>query len=491
MKKQIAIIGSGFGGLSVSIYLALKGFDVTIFEKNSQVGGKASEIISNGFRFDGGPTLITMPFVLQDLFLSAGKDLDKYISLRKKDLVCRYFFSDGSIFNEYSNKEKLLEEFEKFTNEKKDNLIKYLNYSKNIYDLTAELFLFSPFLNFKNFFNTKGLRTLFNLYKIDPFRTVHNANESFFSSKKIVQYFDRYATYNGSNPYYAPATLNIIPFVEIELGGFYSEGGVYRIVENLSELAKEIGVKIFTNSEVEKILFNNKKVKGLKVNGIEKRYDIVISNADLFYTYQNLIGEVKSKEPERYIKQELSTSAVIFYFGVKVKSTNLEMDNILFSGNYEKEFHQLFVEKIIPDDPTIHIHISSKKNKTDAPEGFENWYVMINVPSVKNQKIDVDKVKKIIFDKIKQMTGLIIEDKIVVEEIQTPKILEERTSSLFGSLYGPASNNRYSAFLRQKNKSSVYDGLYFCGGTVHPGGGIPLVILSGKITAELIQRFEK
>lgn len=490
MNKKIAIIGSGFGGLSASIYLAQNGFDVTIFEKNSQLGGKASEIISNGFRFDTGPTLITMPFVLQDLFSSMGKDLDKYLSLQKKDLVCRYFFPDGSIFNEYSDREKLLEEFENFTNEKKNSLIKYLNYSKNIYNLTADLFLFSPFVEFKDFFNSKGLRSFLNFYRIDLFRTVHKANESFFSSKKIIQYFDRYATYNGSNPYSAPATLNIIPYVELELGGFYSENGVYRIVENLSELAKGIGVKIFTNSEVEKILMNHKKVKGLKVNGIEENYDIVISNADLYYTYKNLIGEVYSKEPKRYIDQELSTSAVIFYFGVKVESTNLEMDNILFSENYQKEFQQLFVEKVIPDDPTIHIHISSKRNRNHAPEGCENWYVMINAPSVENQKIEINKVKKIIINKIKQMTGLNIENRIIFEDFQTPKILEEKTSSLSGSLYGPSFSNLFSVFLRQKNKSSVYDGLYFCGGTVHPGGGIPLAILSGKITAKLIQRFK-
>jgi phytoene desaturase len=491
MKKRVAIIGSGFGGLSASIYLAQKGFDVTIFEKNSKVGGKASEIVFSGFRFDTGPTLITMPFVLRDLFSVAGKDLENYLSLTKKDLICKYFFPDGSIFNEYSEREKLYEEFEKFTGEPEEKLFKYLNYSKNIYDLTADLFLFSSFLDFNNFFNLKGLRTFFNLFKIDPFRTIHKANESFFNSKKIIQYFDRYATYNGSNPYKAPATFNIIPFVELELGGFYSKNGVYQIVEKLSELAKEIGVKIFTNSAVEKILIEQKKVTGLKVNGIEEHFDINISNADLFYTYKNLIGDLKSKEPKRYISQELSTSAVIFYFGIKVKSTNLELDNILFSQDYKKEFHQLFVEKVVPDDPTIHIHISSKVNKNDAPEGFENWYVMINAPSIANQKIEIRSVRNIILNKIKQMTGLTIEDKIVFENFQTPEILEERTSSLFGSLYGPSSNSLYSAFLRQKNKSRIYEGLYFCGGTVHPGGGIPLVILSGKITSELIQRIEK
>lgn len=491
MKKKVAIIGSGFGGISASIYLALNGFKVTIFEKNPELGGKASEIFSNGFRFDTGPTLVTMPFVIKDLFSKAGKNFHEIISLKKKDIVCRYFYPDGSIFNEYADKEKLLYEFENFTGETKSKLIDYFNYSKRIYDLTAELFLYSPFLYFKNFFNPKAFKTLVNLHKIDPFRTIHNANSSFFKSSKIVQLFDRYATYNGSNPYKAPATLNIIPYVEFELGGYYSEGGIYRIVEKLTELAKEVGVKIFTNSNVEKIIVDRRKIKGLKVNGLETTFDVVISNADVFYTYQNLIGETNSKEPKRYINQELSTSAIVFYFGVEGNSNNFEMDNILFSENYEREFHQLFEEKIIPDDPTIHIHISSKKNKKDAPAGYENWYVMINAPSVKNLEVNIDDIRKIILNKIKRMIGIDLENRIVFEAYHTPEILEQRTSGLFGSLYGPSSNNRYSAFLRQKNKSSIFEGLYFCGGTVHPGGGIPLTILSGKITAELIQRYEK
>jgi phytoene desaturase len=491
MKKRVAIIGSGIGGLSASIYLARDGFDVTIFEKNSFLGGKSGEIVANRFRFDTGPTLVTMPFVLEELFLFTGKNLSDHISLKKKEIVCKYFYPDGSVFNEYSNKEKLIDEFENFTGEKKDNLIKFLNYSKRIYDLTAELFLFNPFLDLKNFLNPKGFKTLLNFHQIDPFRTIHKANSSFFNSSKIIQLFDRYATYNGSNPYKAPATLNIIPFVEIEFGGYHSQGGIYRIVEKLAELAKEVGVKIFASSEVEKILINKTNVEGLKVNGLEAPFDIVISNADLYYTYCNLIGKTNSREPERYIKQELSTSAIIFYFGVKGVSNNLEMDNILFSEKYESEFNQLFVEKLIPADPTVHIHISAKENKTDAPEDFENWYVMINAPSVENLKFEISEVKKNILTKIKKMTGIDLENKIVFEAYQTPETLEKRTSGLFGSLYGPSSNSRYSAFLRQKNKSSVYNGLYFCGGTVHPGGGIPLVILSGKITADLIRRYEK
>lgn len=491
MKKRAAIIGAGIGGLSASIYLALNNFEVFLFEKNIVPGGKASEIKSSGFRFDTGPTLITMPFILNDMFSAVGKNFNDHITLVKKENVCKYFFNDGTIFNEYADREKLLLEFESFTGENKSKLVSFINYSRRIYQLTANLFLFNSFLDFRRNLNFSGLKTLMRLHQIDPFRTVHKANQSRFKSKKIIQLFNRYATYNGSNPFKAPATLNIIPFVELEFGGYYCIGGIYRIVEELTKIATELGVKIYTNALVEKILVRNKRVIGVNVNGDEIKFDVVISNADLFYTYKNLLNDTISKEAKRYITQELSTSAIIFYFGIEGLHHQFEMDNILFSENYEREFNQLFDKKIIPDDPTIHIHISSKQNKGDAPRGCENWYVMINAPSVSTQKFEIEREKELVLNKIYNMTGVDLRNKIKFEAYQTPEILESRTSSLFGSLYGPSSNSRYSAFLRQKNKSSVYEGLYFCGGTVHPGGGIPLVISSGKITADLIKRFEK
>lgn len=491
MSKKVVIIGAGVGGLSTAIHLAIKGFDVTIFEQNDFVGGKANKIFKNGYSFDTGPTLLTMPFVLKNLFQVAGKKLEDYLKIRKKEIICRYFFDDGSVFNEYSDRERLLNEFERFTSEPAENLKRYLDYSKKIYDLTAELFLFNSFLDLKNFFNLKSFRTLLNIHRIDPFRTVHQANSSFFKSKKIVQLFDRYATYNGSNPYRAPATLNIIPFVELEFGGYYVEGGIGRIPEVLAEIAKELGIKILTSTKVDGILVKNRKVVGVQIGKDKIDYNYVVSNADLYFTYEKLIKDTDTKEAKRYIQQELSTSAIIFFMGTKTSYKQLEMDNILFSSDYEREFNQLFQEKIIPDDPTIHIHISSKKNSSDAPVGCENLYVMINAPSVSNFEFDKNEVQKKIVSKIERITGIDLNGNLEFVLLRTPNDIEHLTSSYLGSLYGPSSNSRFSAFLRQQNKSRDYDGLYFVGGTVHPGGGIPLVILSGKITAELIQRHSK
>ncbi len=488
MKNKIIIIGSGFGGLSAAIHLAAKGYEVTIFEKNSKLGGKAGEIVEQGFRFDTGPTLLTMPFVLENLFNVGNFNINDFISIKSKDIVTKYFFNDGTNFYQYFNRDRLLLEFEKVCPNSSAEFIKFINYSKKIYDLTAELFLFQPFLEIKNILQLKSLKTLFKINRIDPFRTVHNANNAFFKDKKFVQLFDRFATYNGSNPFKAPATLNIIPFVEFEFGGYFVEGGIYRIINALEKIAQKLEVKIYKSSNVEKILVKNQKVEGILIDGEKFDAQIIISNSDLFNTYKLLIGDVKNSEANKYIKQELSTSAIIFYWGVSTNSENLEMDNILFSEDYQKEFHQLFDQKVVPNDPTIHIHISSKKNFLDAPKGFENWYVMINAPSINKQNFDIEEIRERVLQKIKKMTKIDLSNKIVFEKFKTPLMLEEETSGLYGSLYGPSHNRFYSAFLRQRNKSSVIDGLYFCGGTVHPGGGIPLAILSGKIVSEIVDK---
>jgi phytoene dehydrogenase-like protein len=208
------------------------------------------------------------------------------------------------------------------------------------------------------------------------------------------------------------------------------------------------------------------------------------------YTYQKLLPDLKSRSKKKYKKLEASSSALVFYWGVKGIYPNMKAHNILFSKNYANEFNDLFEKKIIHDDPTIYIYISSKHNSTDAPPDHENWYVMINAPYniAQNWDAELIRLKKIITEKIMSVTGIDLKDKIVFENTLTPLDIETQTSSSRGSLYGISSNNKYAAFLRQKNKSTDLHGLYFCGGSAHPGGGIPLVILSGKIAADLIKR---
>lgn len=495
VSKKVAVIGAGLGGLSAAARLASSGYDVTVFEKNSTPGGKANQIEKNGFRFDTGPSLLTMAFVIEQLFSDLGENINEYLQLKKLETICKYFWEDGTSINAFSRKESFAQEIENKTTDDAGSVLTYLDYTAAIYDLTAELFLFNDFSDWKSLFNKRGLRTLLQIWKIDPFRTMHKANSAFFKDKKTVQLFDRYATYNGSSPYKAPATLNIIPHVEYNLGGFVPAKGIYSLVEALFSLAQKKGAQFAFNTEINKIIVENGRACGVKYlrNGRDSgsKFDFIISNADVNFTVANLLDNVSHAKKTK--QNEPSTSALVFYWGIKGIRPGLDIHNIIFSSNYEKEFYELFEERVCPTEPTIYIYISSKYNKNDAPEGCENWFVMINAPANRNLNWneDVPKLRNLILQRIRKVLGIELQEKIMTESILTPVEIERKTSSYLGSLYGISSNNKSAAFLRPKNKSSHVSGLYYCGGSAHPGGGIPLVLLSGKITAEQIIKDRK
>lgn len=490
MNKSIGIVGAGLGGLSAAIRLANSGFNVDVYEQNSFPGGKASQFVKDGFRFDKGPSLLTMPFVLEELFRDCWENINDYLSLNRLEIICKYFYPDGSIINAYSDSDKFGNEIEAKTIDTKSSLKRYLNYCSTIYDLTSELFLYNSPSQILTFLNKKAFKTLFQIKKIDPFRTMHQANSSFFKDPKLVQLFDRYATYNGSNPYKAPATLNIIQHVEYNLGSFIPEGGIYSISNSLYLLAQKKGVKFHFNAKVEEIIIINKSAHGLKVDGKEKVYDIILSNVDVNTTFKYLIKENHTKEAKRYSKLPPSFSGLVFYWGVDGTFEQLEAHNIFFSKNYQQEFDYLFINKTIPDDPTIYIYISSRLNKKDAPAGKENWFVMVNAPYIHKQDWDAElKIARYkIIEKINSFLKVDISKKILFEDMLTPLDIQNNTGSYLGSIYGIASNDKFSAFRRQSNKSKNINKLFFCGGSAHPGGGIPLVILSGKIASELIAK---
>ena len=252
------------------------------------------------------------------------------------------------------------------------------------------------------------------------------------------------------------------------------------------------GVKFNKSSPVDKILHKNKKVTGITSCGRSEDFDIIVSNADVSMTYGKLLGDQNSRPAKRYARLEKSSSAIVFYWGISREFPELEIHNVLFSDDYKEEFNDIFTKKIVPYDPTVYIYISSKFNKDDAPEGYENWFVMINVPADSNRDWNdlVTKAREKVVSKISTLLKINIEEYISFEEHLTPDGIAEATGSSNGSLYGISSNNKMAAFMRQQNRSRQYKGLYFCGGSAHPGGGIPLVVLSAKITADLINKYE-
>ncbi len=481
MKQKSAVIGSGIAGIASAIRLAAKGYSVSVFEQGALAGGKISERHLNGFRFDTGPSLFTLPEMVTELFSLAGRDAGKYFSYKSLDASCKYFWEDSTVINAWHDTGDFAAEVEQQTGVPARQVRSFLEKSRKLYEITNEVFLFNSLHKLRNFFLPAYRKSLLHLHELDVFTTMHKKNSRWFSDPKIVQLFDRYATYNGSNPYKTPATLNIIPHLEHNTGAFFPVKGMYHIVESLTALAAEMGVAFFFNSPVEEIIVEEKKAKALCVNGKRLPFELIVSDVDIVTLYKNLLPDLPF--PKKQLSLERSTSALIFYWGVNNVFPGLSLHNILFSNDYKKEFQHLSTNKNISDDPTVYIFISAKEVPDDAPEGAENWYVMINAPENTGQDWDhmIGKARRDIIAKIKRVLKVDIEKYIVTESFADPRSIEAGTGSYNGSLYGLSSNNMLAAFYRHPNFKKSIKNLYFTGGSVHPGGGIPLCLASARI----------
>lgn len=488
MPKAI-IIGSGIGGIATAIRLAVKGYQVEVFEANAYAGGKLSEIEFNGFRFDAGPSLFTMPQYVDELFKLANKNPSDYFQYEKLSEICRYFYEDGLRLTASANTHKFAKEIAEKTTSSEKEVTDFLARSNTIYQVTHRVFLERTLHKIKSYLHWDTLKSIFRFGQIDAFRTQNTANKHFFKDDRIVQLFNRYATYNGSNPYRAPATLNVIPHFEYHFGAFLPGNGMYSIVKSLVKLAEDLGVQFRYNQKVAEIVYTKDakpKISGVSVNDRFLPCELVVSNLDIYFTYKNLLQHFPA--PEKLLKQERSSSALIFYWGMDNYYSDLGLHNILFASDYKKEFDTIWQEKSISTDPTVYINITSKQIRNDAPNGCENWFVMINVPANEGQDWDalIKDARANIIKKISRVLNRNIEKDILCERILDPRTIESKTGSYQGSLYGNSSNNQFAAFLRHPNFSSKIKNLYFCGGSVHPGGGIPLALLSAKIVSDEI-----
>jgi len=488
-NSKTIIIGAGIAGIASAIRLALKGYQVTVYESNAYPGGKLSRFNQGQYSFDAGPSLFTMPHYVDELFLLANKKPEDYFTYKKLDEVCRYFWDDGTSLTATANRETFCKNVEAKTTSTKSELIKYLKKSSTIYKITHQVFLEKSLQKLTTYLSLNTLKSVFNFGKIDAFRTMAEANEAFFTDPKMVQYANRFATYNGSNPYQAPATLNVIPHLEQNLGVYFPRNGMHSIITSLVTLAEELGVKFCYNTFVDEICVQNKTVTGIIVKKEFIPANIIVSNMDIYFTYTQLLRT--QKQPIKILKQQRSSSALIFYWGIKQNFEQLGLHNILFSNNYKAEFEAIFNDKTIAIDATIYINISSKQKPDDAPNDAENWFVMINVPNNTGQNWDdlIAQARSNIINKINKQFSIDIESLIENESILDPRSIQTNTQSYQGSLYGTSSNNQFAAFLRHANFSSKIKNLYFAGGSVHPGGGIPLSLLSAKIVVDLIKPF--
>jgi len=486
MPKKVIVVGAGLGGLAAAIHLSHKGFEVAVFERNAAVGGKMQEVVSeNGYRFDTGPTLLTMPFVFEDLFQKVGKRLSDYLTLLPLEASCKYFYPDGSRFTAYCDLDKLRREIADVFPTERDRFERYFQYAKKIYDATAENFIYNPF-SFARLFKTNPL----DLLSIDALSTAHNSNAKFFSDKRFVQFLDRFPTYVGSSPYLAPATLNVIPFVELYYGGFYVKGGVYELARAYQRLAEDLGVTFQFNMDVAQILIENGRAVGVKfTNGSEARCDAIVSNDDAVHTYEQLLNGAAPAAARAASKLDASCSGFVLCLGVSKIHPELSHHNIFFSSDYENEFNDIFSRQLPPTEPTIYISISSKTDTGQAPSGKENWFVLINAPYLSEAydwNLNKQAYRDLVISRLKTLGFTDLDRHIEFERILTPLDLKARFNANRGSIYGVSSNTKSAAFLRPKNRSPYVKGLYLASGSAHPGGGTPMVTLSGKFAAELL-----
>jgi phytoene desaturase len=486
--KKAAVIGAGIGGIASAIRLALKGYEIHVYEKNSFPGGKLSEIHLDGYRFDAGPSLFTLPKLVTELFELAGEEPSEHFKYEPLDIICKYFYEDGTIVNAYNQPEKFAAELEEKVGEPASNVLRFLQNTKELYDLTSEIFMFNSFHKLSNYLKPAYKNTLLHLPKLHAFTTMAKRNERLFESPKVQQLFNRYATYNGSDPYKAPATLNLISHLEHNIGAFFPEKGMYSIALSLWSLAERQGVVFHFNKRVKNIIIENGKASGLKVDNEIYDYPIIINDVDIAYFYKDLLPD--KKRLRRLLKKDRSCSAMIFYWGMDKKFDGLELHNIFFSADYKKEFDYIFEKKDIYEDPTAYVFISSRQVPSDAPAGKDNWFVMINVPENTGQDWNhlVAKTRKNTIKKIERNLGLEVGKHIVAEKVLNPVSIDERTGSYNGALYGSSSNGMMAAFNRHPNFRRGIKGLYFVGGSVHPGGGIPLCISSAKIIDQEIPK---
>jgi phytoene desaturase len=485
MQMKVGIIGSGIGALASAIELKKLGLDVTVFEANAVIGGKIVEQNIQGFRFDMGPSVFTEPELMQTLL--KGLDPNANFPYRELPESCRYFFNDGQQVVLPVHKQEVVQTLKDHFGEDASKSEAYLNKMEANYRAIYPVFIEISLHRWKHLVGFPLWTALNRLFKYGLHLTMNQQNRRFFKNPKTVQIFDRMATYNGSSPYLAPAMLNIISQLEFNEGPAMPEGGMVQITRRAHQLAAQHDVKFHTNERVLEILHQNSTIQGLKTTKGSYDFDLVVSNMDIHYTYERLLPSVKA--PRFLLKQEKSSSAVVFYWGISRTFPALGVHNIFFAEDYQAEFKAIFESKTLHPDPTVYVHISSKVETADAPAGKENWFVMVNAPINVGQDWDseIQLLRARILEKLSKALNTDIEPLIEVEQINEPRLIDARYSGKQGSIYGNASNNAFSAFLRHPNFSKKLKGLYFAGVTVHPGGGIPLAINSAKIVARCVQ----
>lgn len=478
------VIGAGVAGLAAAVRLAVQGHEVNVYEAAPGPGGKLSEFSLGDYRFDLGPSLFTMPQYVDELFTLAGEDPRQHFHYDRLPIVCRYFWEDGTRLRGFADPQAFADEAAEQLHVPADRVLAMLDDAARKYHVTGRTFLEKSLHRISTWLQPEVLAAMVKIPTLDLFRSMNAVHERIVQHPKLVQLFNRFATYNGSNPYKAPGLLTIIPHFEHHFGAYMPQGGMFSISRAIYELALRQGVRFHFNTRVDEILVDAGRATGVRIGTDHILADRVVSNMDVFFTYRQLLAG--QRQPERILGQQKSTSAMIFYWGIRDAFPELDCHNILFSSDYRTEFATMERGQM-SDDPTVYINKTSHLVPGDAPDGCENWFVMINAPYDQGQDWDAlsTATRQRAIAKISRILGRDIAPLIAEERVLTPASIQQLTGSHLGALYGTSSNSPMAAFMRHPNFSHRIADLHFVGGSVHPGGGIPLCLLSAKIATTM------
>ena len=487
MPKKIIVIGSGFGGLAASLRLKAKGYNVTLVEKHPDLGGRARVFKKGSFIYDGGPTVITAPYLIEELFSMFNKNISDYVNIVPLDLWYRFVFSDGETFD-YTGKSNLMEkEIKKFSESDFQGYNKLVNFTEKIFKKGFIDLSDKPFNNL-----TFMMKQIPALLALKSYKSVYKLVSNYISNEKLRRVFSMHPLLVGGNPFTTTSIYTLILFLEKKWGIHYSMGGTGNVVKALEKLMKEENINIIKSAEVTEIISDNNIVKGVRINNTQIiNCDYIVCNSDPPNVYKNLI---KSKNNYNFLfrqkmnRMDYSMGLFVYYFGSKKQYKDVAHHTIFFGNSYKKHLDKIFEKKTLSEDISYYLHRPSATDPNMAPNGQDAFYVLVPVPnnlSNINWSSEGDRFKNLILEKMDQSVLPGIKENVISDFYLTPDYFEKELATLHGSGFSIQPKFSQSAYFRFHNKSEIYENLYFVGAGTHPGAGMPGVLSSAKVLDRL------
>jgi phytoene desaturase len=496
-NHPVGVIGGGLGGLAAACTLAARGHPVILFERNHWLGGKAAVLEQNGFRFDMGPTILTLPSVLRRIFAEAGEPINKYLDLIPLDPQWRSFFDDGTTLDLVPDMTSMAETLKSYSGPGTERgYRRFLDWSRQLHEISRRYFFWRSVGRLRDMFQWRGTfkaATLGDVLSMRLSSTVAHSIRSFIPDPRVAQMLDHFTQYVGSAPDASPAVLCGIAHMQTDEGVWYPRGGIGAIPEALTRLALNLGVQFRTDTAVAKIRVEQGTVTGVLTDaGEEVPLRAVVSNSDTVRTHRELLDGGVTAAFEKRRRYEPACSGVVLYLGLKQRYDHLLHHNFVFSNSPEEEFEFIYRRGEPAPDPTCYVCAPSASDPAVAPPGGEALYVLVHTPYLRphhDWQSMLPAYRRIILDKLAHTAGLTdLQSRIVTESVLTPEDIHRRYHVLQGAIYGLASHGRLHGAFKPANRSPDINGLYFAGGAAHPGPGMPMVMMSGWIAADTLDR---